>query len=364
MIQIQNDNGYATKYFSIETVKKQTEGEFSQKMQKAIEEGEHKNLFHAGAIMSFVNPHTKEIIENFHEDSDSAPNEVKDCLEFIRERINEIFIKVQNGDIEPSYQIGGQSFTEKEWNELLEKFDNVIDAMKALAREEREQQIDHEKSVTKNIADSDEKKAEMLTMESFKCSEQKQDKKIVYIIAYDINGIRCKRSSMIGEEGYLWEIPFSNKEQYQRVCKFMNQFSDDVNLPFASHQNFWEDFLEKKIDIEDFLEFFLATKDGVPDYTYTIGDSTFIDREKVKYAKYMNPLGSRFYSEEEMKEMQNEVIRQATKKMLAEQKSPTEHYRVFHPEYNGERIFCMYPGGVLYNAEEIAELMMENVKRN
>lgn len=109
------------------------------------------------------------------------------------------------------------------------------------------------------------------------------------------------------------------------------------------------------------LDFFSTTDNGVPNYMYTDGDSAYVDKEKIKYAKYMNSLGNRLYDRAEMMAIQNEIINQATKKLLAEQKSPTEQYRVHHPKYNGERIFCMYPGGPLYNAEEIAELMMKNL---
>lgn len=48
------------------------------------------------------------------------------------------------------------------------------------------------------------------------------------------------------------------------------------------------------------MAFFETTKDGVPDYTYEKDGSTYIDREKVKYAKYMNDFGANFYTEEEM----------------------------------------------------------------
>ena len=32
------------------------------------------------------------------------------------------------------------------------------------------------------------------------------------------------------------------------------------------------------------------------------------------------------------------------------------------PTYNGERIFCEYPGGPLYTADEIMEIMNRNSK--
>ena len=289
-----------------------------------------------------------------------------DYMQVIRDRIDEIFVKIQNNDTEPSYQIGGRSFTEREWNELLDQFDEIEEALRELIEEAKEQQMkaDERKDILDETIAVNEKNIEMLTTDIVRCSYPENDGEIMYITSYDVNGIRCKKSSNIGEEGYLWEIPFSSEEEYRRVCDFMNKFPTDANLRFASHDNFWEDFLDNKIDEADFLDFFLMTNNSVPDYTYTVQDSMYIDKEKAKYAQYMNPHGNKMYSGEEMKAMQNEIISKAAKRLVAEQKTATERYRQYNPEYNGERIFCMYPGGPLYNAEEIAELMMQNIMRN
>lgn len=61
-----------------------------------------------------------------------------DYMQMIKEKKQEILDKVKNGDTEPSFQIGAQSFTVKEWNRFLEKFDDTEDAVKELMREEQE----------------------------------------------------------------------------------------------------------------------------------------------------------------------------------------------------------------------------------
>lgn len=61
-----------------------------------------------------------------------------DYMQMIKEKKQEIFDKVKNGDTEPSFQIGAQFFTIKEWDRFLEKFDDTEDAVKALMREEQE----------------------------------------------------------------------------------------------------------------------------------------------------------------------------------------------------------------------------------
>lgn len=244
-----------------------------------------------------------------------------DYLQIIREKIDEIVTKIQNGDTEPTYQIGSQSFTEKEWDTLLEQFDTIQEALKKLTKEAQEQQIKAEesKAIVEETTIANKQDVEMLTMDSVRCTYPKDDGEIIYIIAYDENGIRCKHSSNIGEEGYLWEISFSGEEEYRRVCDLMEKFPTDGNLRFASHENFWEDFLDNKIDEADFLDFFSTTNHGIPDYTYTAQGSMYIDKEKAKYAKYMNPHGGRMYSAEEMMAMQDEMISKATNRLLAEQ---------------------------------------------
>lgn len=49
--------------------------------------------------------------------------ETIDYQAFLQEKCEEILEKLENGETEVSYQIGGQSFTEREWDKLLEKFD-------------------------------------------------------------------------------------------------------------------------------------------------------------------------------------------------------------------------------------------------
>ena len=62
-----------------------------------------------------------------------------DYMQMIKEKKQEIFDKVKNGDTEPSFQIGAQSFTIKEWNKFLERFDDTEDAVKELMQQEQEE---------------------------------------------------------------------------------------------------------------------------------------------------------------------------------------------------------------------------------
>lgn len=58
----------------------------------------------------------------------------------IREKMQEIYDKLQNGDTEAKFQIGNQEFTIKEWDNFLEKFDSVQDAIRAALEEKIEKQ--------------------------------------------------------------------------------------------------------------------------------------------------------------------------------------------------------------------------------
>lgn len=51
---------------------------------------------------------------------------------------------LKNGETEPSFQIGGQSFTEKEWNRLIDKIDKYIEQVRAEQAERVEKQKEEE----------------------------------------------------------------------------------------------------------------------------------------------------------------------------------------------------------------------------
>ena len=58
----------------------------------------------------------------------------------IKEKMQEIYDKLQNGDTDTKFQIGNQEFTIKEWDHFLEKFDSVQDAIRAALEEKIEKE--------------------------------------------------------------------------------------------------------------------------------------------------------------------------------------------------------------------------------
>ena len=280
--------------------------------------------------------------------------EMVDYAKILEEKINEIFVKIQNGDTEPTYQIGSQSFTEKEWEEFLDKFDSVEEAIQELMKEEQARK-EAEEAKKEDVFTND--ASTLLTAESTSCvyeTADPDDDDIRYITWYTEEGIFCRKAGQT--EGYEWSITFENKEQYDKVMEFIGQFPSDWNMRFAAHENFWNDFLNDEIDMEGFMEFIGGTNKGVPDYSVTVGNSMYIDTDKMQWAKYTNPLGARFYTAEEMRQMQIIVANEAKLTKLTDWDAYEEMYRENHPEYNGEKICCEYPGGPLYTVKEMAEL--------
>ena len=64
-----------------------------------------------------------------------------DYQRIISERRNEIYEKLKNGDTEESFQIGGNSFTEKEWDKLLSEVDDITEEMREAMREEHQKRF-------------------------------------------------------------------------------------------------------------------------------------------------------------------------------------------------------------------------------
>ncbi len=55
----------------------------------------------------------------------NGKDKTAECMAFLREKSEEILEKLRNGETEVSYPIGGESYTEKEWDKLLKKFDDI-----------------------------------------------------------------------------------------------------------------------------------------------------------------------------------------------------------------------------------------------
>ena len=231
-----------------------------------------------------------------------AAEKSDDAMQLIRERMEEISVMIQKGDTEPSFQIGNSSFTIKEWEKFLERFDDAEDVIRELMRERIEKQTGEaaerktaaieaaEESAERKVASKGEKESSevvegisALVSESTKCtypSSVPGQEDIMYITWYTEEGIFCRKAGQ--SEGYEWAIYFQNKEDYIKVMDFLDRFGREDNLRFAAHENFWQDFLDDDIDIDGFVNFLEGTDHGVPNYTVFTGDSMYVDRDRIQ----------------------------------------------------------------------------------
>ena len=186
-------------------------------------------------------------------DADASETQSKkELLQTIYDKMDEIYSKLKNGDIEETIQIGGQSFTKEEWEKLLEKFDNIEETIRELMQEEIKKRMEKEQAKAEQTTDMD---TETLVAESTKCSypsENGEQEKTWYITCYTEEGIRCRKCVQGGKSEDLWDINFTDSSQYQKVMDFLAGFDKDANFTFASRKDFWEDFLAGGIEEADF----------------------------------------------------------------------------------------------------------------
>lgn len=305
---------------------------FASACRALLDEADRRKPEEAEAASGAAKTPVKEI-----EEKKSLLQQMQEHMELMRE-------KIKNGTIQPAFQTGAQSFTKEEWEKLLERFDEAeemlrveieaeIEAAKERAQKaELTDKAEGEKmteqtgtaAAAEPAAEDLESTAvdgmEFVTEEITRCTypSANPDEKRWYITCYTKEGISCKESVYDGKfwtTNDLWNIRFTEEGQYERVMTFLSRFPSDGNLRFAAHENFWQDFLAGDLDEDAFAAFFETTKDGVPDYTITEGDSTYIDKDKVKWAKYMNSFDARFYTEEEILVWQDAIIRENQKKL-------------------------------------------------
>lgn len=81
----------------------------------------------------------------------SKTDKTSECMAFLREKSEEILEKLRNGETEVAYPIGGESYTEKEWDKLLQKFDDIQEDVRR-KMEERFMKME-EKEEEKRIAE-------------------------------------------------------------------------------------------------------------------------------------------------------------------------------------------------------------------
>lgn len=138
--------------------------------------------------------------------------------QIVQDKREEFYVKMKTGTFEPSFAIGASCFTEKEWDKLVESFDIMQDALSEAAnKEESEEKSDS--AVNEEEEDVPPKRMEMLMADYMTCihpSEDPDKEDEVYMIVYDLEGMRCLNK----KTGELeWAITFNDDTQYAKLNK-------------------------------------------------------------------------------------------------------------------------------------------------
>lgn len=210
--------------------------------------------------------------------------------QLVKDKKVEYFTRIQNGSSEQSFQIGSGSYTETEWKKLLKGFDAAQAKLRESAEgTKKEVQETNEIETSKEDNETEEKSVEMLLAEFTTATYPSGDKDVpddVYYTFYTPDGIYCRKQ---GQSEFEWQIPFENESQYEKVMSYLQSLDSKNNLRFACHENFWQDFLNNEVDMNQFNDF-LETRvvDGVPNYLNVYESGVNIDTEAAQYSKYMN----------------------------------------------------------------------------
>lgn len=115
------------------------------------------------------------------------------------------------------------------------------------------------------------------------------EKKTWYITVFTQDGIACRACTPGEDSVLLWQVNYKNKAEYEKVQDFLKRFEKEEDLTFASSEKFWKDFLNDKIEPDDFYSFFERSSSSSFDYGISDGDSLYVDKTKAAYSAYLSP---------------------------------------------------------------------------
>ena len=283
----------------------------------------------------------------------------------VQEKKEELYTRIENGSNEQSFQIGASSFTESEWKKLLLGFDAAMDRLHD--EEDVEKALEETDGEGKSNSSLPDGKSAALLLAEFTTAIYESDnpdiEDDIYLTFYTPVGIYCRKQ---GESDIEWQIKFDDVSQYEKVMSYINSFDSRDNLRFACNEVFWQDFLEDKIDMDNFNEF-LAERvvSGVPNYLNVNENGAVIDKQAAGYSKYMNQpdfVKDMCYTLEEVLEKfkphKEDVNKKASHTVI-----DTEHmdlYYASHPDEIGKKNH--YYKGRWYSMAELALIWKKELK--
>ena len=114
--------------------------------------------------------------------------DVKDYGKLLEEKRSELWTKIMNGDTEATYQIGGQSFTEKEWERLLKRVDTEIETEDEEETSEDKSSVEPYAALVAEITDKEQFLGEQQSKVEARAEELKKIKKGIYEMQAMIDG--------------------------------------------------------------------------------------------------------------------------------------------------------------------------------
>lgn len=194
---------------------------------------------------SYLFPYAKPASQAKNQSSKKMPDKSDmNYTEMIHSKVEELYTKIKNGDTEPSYAIGAQSFTQREWDKLLEQVDKVQEEIHKLVeqvKERLEEEEEQQEALENKLEQED--LVEALIAESTKCTVHvpSTEEKVMRITWYTKDGIFCRQEKQL--EDYLWKVPFTNEKQYEKVMEYLRTVDMQEDMSFAAEENFWKNFL-------------------------------------------------------------------------------------------------------------------------
>jgi len=214
-----------------------------------------------------VNAEGKPAPDNSILEKNTEAPENMDLMQYIRMYRNAIYDKLQKGETEESFQIGAGSYTIKEWNRMLQRFDAIEDQMREEMRAEiarRKEEAQEAKQQEKALEEQKQQNTDMLCAESTICSypaDGSGGEQAYYVTVYTKGEIYCQRKGAVGRE---WSIPLTDASQYQKVIAFLDGVDTKDSLYFAGHKGFWQEFLEGKANQADLMRMWDGCTADIP----------------------------------------------------------------------------------------------------
>lgn len=206
--------------------------------------------------------------------------ESKKLMEKLEEWKEKIVDKILNGETEEKIQTGADAYTETEWNEMIEEFDETQEELREEMREEIAERVEEaaeqskeqeQKIETGSISKLQEVQLTDSTQigtaqtngvtQCASVDEDENKEKVWTITAFTEQGIvsnKCQNGNIIDH----WEYTYKNSDDAKRIEDFLNMFDKDAELVFAGSKDFWMDFLSDGLSGNSIFEEHAAVFDG------------------------------------------------------------------------------------------------------